>query len=102
MRDNNELRVNRHLDDLVSKASHVRFVKWSVYFVQQTKRRRAIMEDSQHECKRRHRLFTTRQEQHVLQTLTRRLSDYIDTRFEHVVGIDQTHLTASTPKHLLE
>ena len=57
MRDHNELRVSGHLDDLISKASHVRFVKWRVDLVEQTERRRTIMEDSQHERKRRHRLL---------------------------------------------
>ena len=33
MRDHDELRVLRHLDDLISKAPHVRFVKWSIDFV---------------------------------------------------------------------
>src|SRR5215218_2291270 len=60
------------------------------------------MEDSEHERERRHRLLTTRQQQHVLQTLTRRLGHYVNARLEHVVSIDQTHLTAPAAKQLLE
>ena len=37
--DHDELRVSGHLDDLISKAPHVRFVKWSVDLVEQTERR---------------------------------------------------------------
>ena len=32
--NHDELRIGGHLDDLISKASHVRFVKWSVDLVQ--------------------------------------------------------------------
>src|SRR5215213_10477554 len=60
------------------------------------------MEDAEHERERRHRLLTTRQQQHVLQTLTRRLGHHIDARFEHVVRINQAHLAAPATKQLLE
>src|ERR1043165_5760921 len=60
MCDHDELRVSGHLDDLISKASHVRFVKWRVDLIQQTERRRTIMKDSQHERQRSHRLLAAR------------------------------------------
>ena len=47
MSDHNKLGVSGHLEDLISKASHVRFVKWRIDLVQQTERRRTIMEDAQ-------------------------------------------------------
>src|SRR5262249_52317328 len=71
MRDHDELRVLGHLDDLISKASHVRFVKWSVDLVQQTERRRPVMEDPEHERERRHCLLTTGEKENVLQTFAR-------------------------------
>src|ERR1044072_7718007 len=60
------------------------------------------MEDAEHERERRHRLLTTRQQQHVLQTLARRLGHHVDARLEHVVSIDETHLAASAAKQLQE
>src|ERR1043165_9542520 len=78
VRDHNELRVLRHLDDLISKASHVRFVKWSVDFVEQAERRGPVMKDAEHERERRHRLLAAREQQHVLQPFAWRLCDYVD------------------------
>src|SRR5712691_4347076 len=60
------------------------------------------MKDSQHQCESRHRLFTTREQENVLQSLARRLSDDINTRLENVVRLDQTHLATTASKHLLE
>src|ERR1700752_2787203 len=102
MRDHDELRVGGHLDDLISKASHVRFVKRRVDLVQQTERRRTVMEDAQDERKGSHRLLAAGQQQHVLQTFYGWLSNDVDARLEHVVGVDQTHFAASTAKQLLE
>src|SRR6185369_4701354 len=60
------------------------------------------MEDAEHERQRRHRLLSTRQQQHVLQTLARRLSHHVNARLEHVVSVDQTHLTTPATKQLQE
>src|SRR4030095_15750544 len=78
VRDHDELRVLGHLDDLISKPSHVRFVKWSVDLVEQTEGRGPVMKDSEHERERRHRLLTAREQQNVLQTFARRLRDHIN------------------------
>jgi hypothetical protein len=43
--NNDELRVSGHLYDLISKASNVRFVKWRVDLIEQTERRRPVVED---------------------------------------------------------
>src|ERR1051325_2747619 len=78
VRDHDELRVRGHLDDLISKASHVRFVKWRVDFVEQTERRGPVMEDAEHERERRHRLLATGEQQHVLQPFARWLCDDVN------------------------
>src|SRR6185503_2967899 len=80
MCDHDELRVLRHLDDLISKASHVRFVKWSVDFVEQAERRGPVMEDSENERERRHRLLAAREKQNVLETFAWWLRDNINAR----------------------
>src|ERR1043165_1506984 len=102
VRDHDELRVLGHLDDLISKASHVRFVKWSVDLVEQAERRGPGMEDAEHERERRHRLLTAGEKQNVLETFARRLRNHVDARLEHVVRVDEVHLTASAAKQLLE
>src|SRR5689334_3322419 len=78
VRDHDELRVLGHLDDLISKASHVRFVKWRIDLVEQTERRRPVMKDSEHEREGCHRLLTTGKKENVLQAFARRLCNYVN------------------------
>src|SRR6478672_4850613 len=98
MSDNDELRVSGHLNDLISKASNVRFVKWRVDLVEQAERSGPVMEDTQHQSQSGHCLLTTRQQQHILEPLPWRLGNHIDSRFEDIIGIDQAHFAAATPK----
>src|SRR5687767_13199182 len=80
MRNHDELRIRGHLDDLISKASHVRFVKRRVDLIQQAEGRRTVMEDAQHQRQRRHCFLTTGEQKHVLQTFARWLSNNVDAR----------------------
>ena len=64
----------------------------AVDLIEQTERCRFISEYRQHQSDRRHRLFSAREQQDILQTLARRLRDDLDAGLENVVILKQRHL----------
>ena len=93
-----ELSVAAHLDHLVRESADVDLVKRRIDFVEYAERGRPILEDCKHKRDRCHRFLAARQQQHVLQSLARRLCDQVDARLEHVVFVDQDHLAAAAAK----
>jgi hypothetical protein len=59
--NDNELRARRHLRDLVRKSADVGLIQRRVYFIKQTERRWAVVEDAKNQRQSGHRFLATRE-----------------------------------------
>ena len=88
--DDDELRGFPKLGEHGQESADVGFVERSVDLVQETKRRRFVTEDGEHDGDRGHRLLPSGEKQHVLKFLPGRLRNDIDAALQYVVLVDQS------------
>ena len=102
MRNQDELRLERHLFQQARQALDVRLVKRRIHFVENTERAGLLAEYRHEQRQRGLSLLAAGKEQYVLQFLTGRRSDNIDAGIGFIHLIGEPHLADATAEERLE
>src|SRR5437764_12605096 len=91
MRDDDELRLHRHLTNQLGETPDIGFVEGRVHLVENAERAGLVLENANQQRQRGERLLAAREQQYILELLAWRRCDHIDAAFSGVELISQAH-----------
>src|SRR5262249_36586681 len=100
--DDDELRLLRELRDEGREPSDVGVVERRIDLVEHAERTRPVPEDRNQQRESGQRLFASREQEHVLQSLARGLRNDVDAALQHVALVQEPQVALAAPEQDLE